>query len=100
MNDKNDNAADVDQINKKTMNAKKLREQWVKDLKEVMSTPAGRRVLGQIIEGSGIKKSSYTGNSETFYKEGRRSIGIWLEDEIKEAAPKEFVLQFNENANT
>ena len=55
-----------------------------------------RRLLGnddalalirEIFEQTGIFRTSMTGNSQTFFREGQRAIGLWLLNEIHEAAP-------------
>ncbi len=55
--------------------AKKLRM----DYREVLlGSAAGKRVLSDLLNACGVFESSFTGNSRTFYNEGRREIGIIL----------------------
>jgi hypothetical protein len=52
-------------------------EQKIRDLGVVLSTPEGRRFMFTLIdEDCGVFSSSYTGNSETYLKEGKRHVGI------------------------
>ncbi len=49
------------------------------DLSRVMSDVAGRRFIWHILDTvCNIHGGSYTGNSQTFYNEGRRAVGIEL----------------------
>jgi hypothetical protein len=58
--------------------ARLKREQYEADFAEFMGTSAGRRLMHRWLQDTGIYTKSYTGNSETFYREGRRSVGLDL----------------------
>lgn len=44
--------------------------------KVFMRSPDGRRVLKDILAFTGIFELSFTGNSQTFFNEGRRAVGL------------------------
>lgn len=46
--------------------------------KEMLETASGRRFLFWLLNRTGVFASSFTGNSSTFFLEGKRSIGIEL----------------------
>jgi hypothetical protein len=48
---------------------------------------------------AGIFRSSFTGNSETFFNEGKRSIGLFVLDELMQAKPDAFALMQKEAAS-
>lgn len=48
----------------------------VNDWKWLMSTPRGRRIVWRLLEETGQFRSSFTGNSETFFREGERNVGL------------------------
>lgn len=51
------------------------------DFKAVfLGSPAGRRVLSYLLNESGVFETSFTGNSRTFYNEGKRDIGLDIMD--------------------
>jgi len=54
-----------------------------KDLLQVMSTDAGRRLISWIIYKCGQNQTSFTGNSWTYFNEGKRSIALMLEATMK-----------------
>lgn len=67
---------------------KKLRDQikaeeFVKDIRWVMGDKRGRRFIWWLLSLTGVFRISYTGNSETYFREGMRQIGIILLDELK-----------------
>lgn len=53
-----------------------MRERDVDALNHVLSTELGRWFFCRIFDHTGILKRSFTGNSETYFNEGRRSVGI------------------------
>ena len=77
--------------------AKTARQVEVNDLKWLMSTSQGRRVAGRLLGMAGIHRSSFTGNSETFFKEGRRSMGLELEVEITTHCFEEYLTMLREH---
>lgn len=47
-----------------------------------MSDPRGRRFIWRLLGITGIFRSSFTGNSETFFREGERNVGLKLLTEV------------------
>lgn len=58
------------------------------DVQFVMSDPRGRRFVNNLMEFSGPMRLSYTGNSQTFFNEGVRNVGLWLYGQIEHACPE------------
>lgn len=56
--------------------------QWERDFCKVMSTREGRHVLWKILEFTGPMRDAFKGNSETFYLQGRQSVGKFLYGEV------------------
>lgn len=73
------------------------REREVADLRNLMSTPSGRRFMWRLLDKAGIFKSSMTGNSQTFFLEGQRNIGLFLMAQVNEHCLDEYVLMLTEN---
>lgn len=68
---------------------KQKREEDLKAIRTVLKSKAGRWFFIHILEMTGYKAETFTGNSQTFYNEGRRSIGIQIEREMVELLGKE-----------
>lgn len=66
------------------------------DVREVMDSPAGRRFVWGSIRDAGTFGSSFTGNSETFFREGRRDVGIRLMSEVQTVCPELYVVMLTE----
>lgn len=62
----------------------------------VLSDPRGRRFYRQMIEWCGVFRQVFTGNSETFFKDGKRVVGLHMLQRMDEAAPEAFALMMQE----
>lgn len=64
--------------------------QWHRDYQTVFSTPAGKRVLADLIRTAGVNRSSFTaGQPDTVaYNEGKRAIVLRILNRLH-VAPEE-----------
>ena len=67
------------------------------DIKWLMSTKQGRRFVWRLLEKAGVYRTSFTGNSETFFKEGMRNMGLFVVAEIHTHSPDAYVLMLTES---
>jgi hypothetical protein len=67
--------------------AKETRDRENAATMAVMSTPEGRDFVHRLMAKSGLFELSYTGNADTNFREGRRSIGLHLHNELDEVCP-------------
>jgi len=75
-------------------------EQEKQDIVEVMSTPAGRRLVSKLLRRSGIYQCSFNGQSNaTIFNEGARNQGLQLLAEVQLAAPGSYLTMLKENTN-
>lgn len=58
------------------------------DLRKVLSSPEGKRTIVRLLKETGYLESSMTGNSNTFFNEGKREIGRFVFEEISEFVPE------------
>lgn len=100
MNDNGDSrlgaAADPAKVKKQAQKSEMLRHREIEDIFNVLATPSGRRFVWRYLTDCGIFKTSFTGNSETFYKEGQRSIGLKLLADVNEADPSAYLKMLDE----
>lgn len=61
------------------------------DWRWLMSSARGRRIMAALRLECGANRSSFTGNSHTFYLEGRRSIALHLDEQMYRHAPEAFI---------
>lgn len=83
---------DPNTVKKEGKKYKKIRQQEMADLKEILELPAGQRFVWRILEQSKmLAPDLFTGNSTTFHNLGKRDLGLWLYNEIMAAAPGTFL---------
>ena len=91
------NAADKKQVKSAAKKEKSQREKEIDDVYFLLQNVQGRRFLYRYLTKCGVYRSSFTGNSQTFFREGERNIGIQLIDDIMEADPDKYTLLMKEN---
>ena len=69
---------------------KKQRDKETNDVKKLLDIPEGRRFFWRLLSGTGVFRTSMTGNSQTFFNEGRRDIGLMILKDVMEANPGAF----------
>lgn len=80
-----------------------MKEKDEKVLRNILKTKDGRWFIMRLLDKTKVNCETFTGNSQTFYNEGKRSIGINLVQEItalgldavllKQKAEKEYIAQ-------
>jgi hypothetical protein len=73
-----------------------LRQIEAEDFMWMMEDPRGRRIMWRLLEMTGIYRSSFTGNSETFFREGARNVGLQLVGEIHSLCPEKYSIMTQE----
>lgn len=91
-----ENAADPDQVKKASKKEKFSRSTELADFVMLMRTEFGRRFIWRMLDKTGFQKSSFTGNSYTFFNEGMRNIGLMIWADINEGCPELYIQMVNE----
>lgn len=81
---------------RETLEAREERNRQIADLKWLMKDQRGRRFMQRLMDKAGIYRTSFTGNSETFFREGERNVGLFLLTDLTEHCPEEFLLMLKE----
>jgi phosphoglycolate phosphatase-like HAD superfamily hydrolase len=76
--------------------ARLANELEVADFKWLMDSQQGRRFAWRLLEQTGVYRSSFTGDSQTFFNEGQRNIGLKLIAQIHEITPDAYPLMLAE----
>jgi 3-oxoacyl-[acyl-carrier-protein] synthase III len=84
------NVADPQEVKKSVERALRGRDLELDDFAWVMSNERGRRFVYRYISECGVFKTSFTGNSTTFFNEGARNIGLKIMADINEACPEQY----------
>lgn len=90
------NASDSQQVKNAKRSEESKRNQELNDVEFVLSTPQGRRFLWRLLGVCHVFKTSFTGNSTTFFNEGKRDVGLRLLGDINEASPDSYLKMMQE----
>jgi hypothetical protein len=75
-----------------------LQQRDANDVREVMSTEAGRRFVYRLIDRAGVYRCSFNGQSNsTIFNEGGRNQGLMLLTDITVNAPGAYQQMLKEN---
>jgi hypothetical protein len=66
------------------------------DTKWLMSSKQGRRIVRRWLASAGIYQTSFTGNSETFFREGKRALGLEILADVTKHAPEDYIAMLTE----
>ena len=81
------NAADSGQVNTAKEKAKLNRDVELDDIRTICKLEAGQRLIWRYLEMAKVFSSTFTGDLNTYFLEGKRSLGLQLLSDINEADP-------------
>lgn len=90
------NAAEPDHVHAREKTAKDAERRRVAGLKLLLDHEDGRLWLWDLLGFCGVYRSSFTGNSETFYREGGRNVGLKIQAELTKHYPESLVQMMRE----
>lgn len=67
------------------------------DMRWMLEHEQGRRILFGLIESTGTFSQSFTGNSGSFFNDGRKSVGQDFFHEVMRLDPKRFTQMWTEH---
>jgi hypothetical protein len=76
---------------------KRLRDE--SDFKWLMADKRGRRIVHAMLAETGLYQTSFTGNSETFFREGARNVGLKLLAKVEALTPDNYIKMLQERTN-
>lgn len=91
------NASDEDQVKTRKRKDERERDRELADLRLVMSSVEGRRFVWRLLEKAGVFRTSFTGNSTTFFNEGMRNMGLMVLGDVHEACADAYIVMMNES---
>lgn len=90
-------ANDPVQLKEQERRDREFAKQLRADLVELLKLPAGRRVLWSYLAFCGIHREVFNTNAlQMAFNDGRRSVGLKLEDDIVRADPKALLAMMQE----
>lgn len=85
-------AGDEVSVSKRKTKVQLKKEKEIEALRQVLSTRAGLDVVWKILEFCNIYDPSFTGNSQTFFNEGKRYIGLEILRYLDQVDPRAYAL--------
>lgn len=89
-----DTEAQSEALKQKQENARKT---FVEDVKWLMSSPRGRRLVWWLLGKSGVNRTSFNNSGSVMaFNEGQRNIGLMLQAEVLDASPDAYMTMLTE----
>ena len=70
--------------------AERIERAELADIKALMGIPAFRRYAKRYLGICNVFQTTFTGSSETFFREGKRAVGTTMFGEIMKVTPERF----------
>lgn len=78
-----EDVGDEDKVKVKKTKSVTKREKETEDLRAILNTYGGRAFIWRVLSDCGVFASSFTGDAaHTFYREGKRSVGLEIVRDI------------------
>lgn len=90
------NAADEENVRTRKRKDESIRDRELADLKMVMDSLEGRRFVWRLLDKAGVFRTSFTGNSTTFFNEGMRNMGLVVLADVHEACAEQYIQMMTE----
>ena len=82
------NSSDPKALAEKREQDKVAQLQLLADVKAVLSTPAGMRFFKWLLDKAYVFKTTFTGNSKSYFLEGHRNLGLMIFHLLMKVAPE------------
>ncbi|CAB5083034.1 hypothetical protein IST4116A_01210 [Burkholderia cenocepacia] len=90
------NAGDAASVAERKGKSKRLEERRANGLRQIMASPDGRAWLWALLGSCEIFSPCFTGNSTTFFNEGKRAVGLPVFHQVTEEFPEQYLLMAKE----
>lgn len=74
---------DKEEKQRKKDDRRRIRE--LSDLSKILNCVEGRRLIWRILSEAGLYKNCFTGNSQSFFLQGKQAVAQWLLSEVMSA---------------
>lgn len=90
------NAADEEVVKTRKRKEESVRDRELHDMRTVMASLEGRRFIWRLLDRAGVFRTSFTGNSTTFFNEGQRNMGLIVLADVHEACADAYIQMMTE----
>lgn len=92
------NAGDEASVAERKTKAQLKQEKINEELRQICQDRKARDFIWRLLEKCGVYHESFTGNSTTFFNEGKRSIGLKIIADLMRADPRIYAQMCVENS--
>ena len=99
MNDANqfDGGDDEQELNERlAKDQENARKTAIEDIRWMMSSPRGRRIVWWLLAEAGVYRSSYPCDANMAFREGGRNLGLQLQAKVTDHCPDSYITMLNE----
>lgn len=89
-------AGDADAVRGREKLTKEAERKRLNGLKVIVENEDARAWLWDLMGFCGIARSSFTGNSTTFFNEGQRNVGLKVQAELVKYFPERYITMMKE----
>ena len=93
------NAAAKNQVKKARNKEERLREEELGDLKALLKSKEGRRIVWRMLAKCRVFESIWEGSARIHFNAGQQDLGHWLLAEVTEADDEALLIMMRENKN-
>jgi hypothetical protein len=90
-------SSDEQHVKGRKTKAKIRREDQLSCLRDILETEGGQEFFWRLLSRCRLYETSFTGNSQTFFNEGKREVGLWILSEIVAADPAAYSKMMTKN---
>ena len=91
-------AGDETSVGERSTKAKTAERDRMAGLGDIMATKQGRNWMWWLLAQCGVFQTSFTGNSTTFFNEGKRQVGLVVMADIQRDYADQYLTMTKENA--
>ncbi len=87
---------DPKQVKKRKTKAQLVQEEQAEQLRGILATYGGRAFIWRLLSSCGMHHAAVGGTNDVFRSEGRRDVGLELEEEVWTVHPEMYILMMND----
>lgn len=94
-----DNVGDADRVAERNSTNAQREARRLNGLKQILDNKDARAYLWDLLEFCGVGRTSFTGNSTTFFNEGQRNVGLRIQADLTKHYPDSYLTMLKEEGN-
>lgn len=93
------NLGDAESAGERNTQIKNREARRLSGLKAILENKDARLYLWDLLDFCGVSRTSFTGNSHTFFNEGQRNVGLRIQADLTKHYPDSYLNMLKEEGN-